>query len=327
MRTARALLAVAVCAVALAACGGGNQTAASQEPGATGASQPAKELAGDVKVDGSSTVAPLSTAAAELFSEQQAKVRVTVGTSGTGGGFEKFCNGETDISNASRPIKDEEKTACQAKNIAYEEFTVANDALTVVVHKDNTWANCLTVDQLKKIWEPGSKVNNWNQVDPKFPNEPLKLFGAGTDSGTFDYFTDVINGEEGKSRTDYSPSEDDNVTVQGVAGSKGGMGYFGFSYFEENAAELKALQIDGGDGCVTPSSQSAQDGTYKPLARPLFIYPKAESLKRPEVLAFVEYYVANHKQIAEDAKFIPLNAQQETELKADLDKLKSAAGG
>ncbi|MFB4269183.1 PstS family phosphate ABC transporter substrate-binding protein [Nonomuraea sp. GTA35] len=329
VRTARALLAVAVCAVALAACGGNNQN-----PGGTtgaeatgGAGTAAKELSGDVKVDGSSTVAPLSTAAAELFAEQQAKVRVTVGTSGTGGGFEKFCNGETDISNASRPIKDEEKTACQAKNIAYEEFSVANDALTVVVHKDNTWATCLTVDQLKKMWEPGSKVNNWNQIDPKFPNEPLKLFGAGTDSGTFDYFTDVINGEEGKSRTDYSPSEDDNVTVQGVAGSKGGLGYFGFSYFEENADKLKAVQIDGGDGCVGPSVQAAQDGTYKPLSRPLFIYPKAESLKRPEVLAFVEYYVANHKQIAEDAKFIPLNAQQETELKADLDKLKAQAGG
>lgn len=328
VRTARALLAVAVCAVALAACGGNNQNAGTTGAEASGGTDTAaKELAGDVKVDGSSTVAPLSTAAAELFAEQQAKVRVTVGTSGTGGGFEKFCNGETDISNASRPIKDEEKTACQGKGIAYEEFSVANDALTVVVHKDNTWASCLTVEQLKKMWEPGSKVNNWNQIDPKFPNEPLKLFGAGTGSGTFDYFTDVINGEEGKSRTDYSPSEDDNVTVQGVAGSKGGLGYFGFSYFEENADKLKAVQIDGGDGCVAPSVQAAQDGTYKPLSRPLFIYPNAASLKRPEVQAFVEYYVANHKQIAEDAKFIPLNAQQETELKADLDKLKAQAGG
>jgi phosphate transport system substrate-binding protein len=322
------LLAVAVCAVALAACGGNNQNAGTTGAEASGGTDTAaKELAGDVKVDGSSTVAPLSTAAAELFAEQQAKVRVTVGTSGTGGGFEKFCNGETDISNASRPIKDEEKTACQAKNIAYEEFSVANDALTVVVHKENTWASCLTVDQLKKMWEPGSKVNNWNQIDPKFPNEPLKLFGAGTDSGTFDYFTDVINGEEGKSRTDYSPSEDDNVTVQGVAGSKGGLGYFGFSYFEENADKLKAVQIDGGDGCVAPSVQAAQDGTYKPLSRPLFIYPNAASLKRPEVLAFVEYYVANHAAIAKDAQFIPLNAQQESELKAALDKLKAQAGG
>jgi phosphate transport system substrate-binding protein len=320
------MLAVAVCAVALAACGG-NQNTGATNTAPTGAGEQPKELAGDIKVDGSSTVAPLSTAAAELFGKQQAKVRVTVGTSGTGGGFEKFCAGETDISDASRPIKDKEKAACQAKNIAYEEFTVANDALTVVVPKANTWATCLTVEQLKKIWEPGSKVNNWNQVDAKFPNEPLKLFGAGTDSGTFDYFTGVINGEEGKSRTDYSPSEDDNVTVQGVSGSKGGLGYFGFSYFEENADKLKALEIDGGGGCVAPSVQAAQNGTYKPLARPLFIYPKVESLKRPEVVAFVEYYVANHTQIAKDAQFIPLNAAQETELKADLEKLKSQAGG
>lgn len=324
MRAARAVV-VAASALVLAACGGG-QNSAQPNPDATG-SAASKELAGDVKVDGSSTVAPLTTAAAELFAEQQAKVRVTVGTSGTGGGFEKFCNGETDISDASRPIKDEEKTACQAKGIAYEEFNVATDALTVVVNKDNTWADCLTVEQLKKMWEPGSKVNNWNQVDPKFPNEPLKLFGAGTDSGTFDYFTGEINGEEGKSRTDYSPSEDDNVTVQGVAGSKGGLGYFGFSYFEENTDKLKALKIDGGGGCVAPSVQTAQDGTYKPLSRPLFIYPKAASLKRPEVLAFVEYYVTNNEAIAKDAKFIPLNAEQESALQASLTKLKSQAGG
>jgi phosphate transport system substrate-binding protein len=320
------MLAVAACTVALVGCGG-NQAAGPTDAEPTGGASAAQELAGDVKVDGSSTVAPLSTAAAELYAEQQPKVRVTVGTSGTGGGFEKFCAGETDISNASRPIKDEEKAACAAKGITFEEFSIALDALTVVVHKDNTWASCLTVDQLKKIWEPGSKVNNWNQVDPKFPNEPLKLFGAGTDSGTFDYFTDVINGEEGASRTDYSPSEDDNVTVQGVSGSKGGMGYFGFSYYEENAANLKAVEIDGGSGCVAPSVAAAQDGTYTPLSRPLFIYPNATSLKRPEVLGFVEYYVASHKQIAEDAKFIPLNAEQEAELKTDLDKLKSQAGG
>lgn len=324
MRAAHAVV-VAASALVLAACGGG-QNSAQTNPDATG-SAAGKELAGDVKVDGSSTVAPLTTAAAELFAEQQAKVRVTVGTSGTGGGFEKFCNGETDISDASRPIKDEEKTACQAKGIAYEEFNVATDALTVVVNKDNTWADCLTVEQLKKMWSPDSKVTNWNQVDPKFPNEPLKLFGAGTDSGTFDYFTDVINGEEGKSRTDYSPSEDDNVTVQGVAGSKGGLGYFGFSYFEENTDKLKALKIDGGGGCVAPSVQAAQDGTYKPLSRPLFIYPKAASLKRPEVLAFVEYYVTNNEAIAKDAKFIPLNAEQESALQASLTKLKSQAGG
>jgi phosphate transport system substrate-binding protein len=303
-------------ALTLSACGGG-------DAGNGSGSGDTKELSGKVKVDGSSTVAPLSTAAAEFFAEEQSKVQVTVGTSGTGGGFEKFCNGETDISDASRPIKDEERAACEKKGVRYEEFTVANDALTVVVNKDASWVDCLTVDQLKKIWEPKSKINNWNQVDPKYPNEPLKLFGAGTDSGTFDYFTDAINGEEGASRTDYSPTEDDNVTVQGVAGSKGGLGYFGFSYFEENQGKLKALKVDGGDGCVAPGVETAQDGTYKPLSRPLFIYPNAKALERDEVEAYVEYYVENNGNIAKDAKFIPLNAEQEKELQADLEKLKS----
>jgi phosphate transport system substrate-binding protein len=305
----------------LAGCGGGsteNTSAATEQA----------ELAGQVRIDGSSTVAPLSTAAAEFFAEEAPKVRVTVGTSGTGGGFEKFCAGETDISDASRPIKDEEKAACAAKGITYEEFQVANDALTVVVNKENTWAECLSVEQLKKMWEPAAqgKVTTWKQVDPSFPDEPLKLFGAGTDSGTFDYFTDAVNGEEGASRTDYSPSEDDNVTVQGVAGSKGGLGYFGFSYYEENQDKLKAVQIDGGTGCVAPSVQAAQDGSYSPLARPLFIYPSAAALARPEVEAFVEYYVANTRRIAEDALFIPLNTEQETELRADLDRLRSRFG-
>ncbi len=303
---------------ALAACGGG-----SDEGGGGGNGE---ELRGTIKIDGSSTVAPLSTVASELFKEEQARVQIPVGTSGTGGGFEKFCAGETDIQDASRAIEDDEKKACQQKGIQYSEFQVANDALTVVVHKDNTWAQCLTVEQLKKIWEPNSKVNNWSQVDPKFPNEPLKLFGAGTDSGTFDYFTDAINGEEGASRKDYSPSEDDNVTVQGVSGSKGGLGYFGFSYFEENASKLKAVQINSGDGCVAPSVQTAQNGTYKPLSRPLFIYPSAASLKRPEVLAFVEFYVTKNADIAKRAKFVPLNPTQDGKLKQALATLKQQAG-
>jgi phosphate transport system substrate-binding protein len=303
-------------ALTLSACGGG-------DAGSGSGSGESKELSGKVTVDGSSTVAPLSTAAAEFFAEEQPRVQVTVGTSGTGGGFEKFCNGETDISDASRPIKDDEKAACDKQGITYEEFTVANDALTVVVNKDASWVDCLTVDQLRRIWEPQSKVNNWNQVDPKFPSQPLRLFGAGTDSGTFEYFTEAINGEEGASRTDYSPTEDDNVTVQGVAGSKGGLGYFGFSYFEENQGKLKALKIDSGGGCVAPGVETAQNGTYKPLSRPLFIYPNARALQRPEVEAYVEYYVENNENIAKDAKFIPLNAEQEKELQADLEKLKS----
>ncbi|MGC9542478.1 PstS family phosphate ABC transporter substrate-binding protein [Streptomyces sp. UG1] len=233
LRRAKTPLALtAAVMLAVSACGGSDAGSGSGGDG--------EQLSGSVKADGSSTVAPLTTAAAEFFAEEQSKVRVTVGTSGTGGGFEKFCNGETDISDASRPIKDEEKAACESKGVTYEEFAVANDALTVVVPKENDWVDCLTVEQLKKIWEPDSKVKNWNQVDAKFPDEPLKLFGPGTDSGTFDYFTDEINGEEGASRTDYSPSEDDDVIVQGVAGSKGGLGYFGFSYFEENTDKLKA---------------------------------------------------------------------------------------
>ncbi|MGW0916857.1 PstS family phosphate ABC transporter substrate-binding protein [Streptomyces sp. NPDC002784] len=306
--TAAVMLAASACGGADAGSGGGD----------------GDKLAGNIKVDGSSTVAPLSTAAAQLFQAENSGVKVTVGTSGTGGGFEKFCAGETDISNASRAIKDEEKAACDKKGIKYEEFTVANDGLSVVVSKDNDFVDCLTVEQLKKIWEPGSKVNNWNQVDSKFPNQKLELFGAGTDSGTFDYFTDAINGEEGASRTDYSPSEDDNVTVQGVSGSKGGMGYFGLSYYEENKDKLKALEIDGGDGCVAPSVETVQDGTYKPLSRPLFIYPKATSLDKAEVEAFVEFYVENNADIASKAQFVPLNAEQETELKKDLDALKAA---
>ncbi|MBB6345907.1 PstS family phosphate ABC transporter substrate-binding protein [Nonomuraea muscovyensis] len=328
----RRLSAVATAAVVVAlsaACGGTNTTTPAGEGTAT-ASQgtgAAAELAGQVKADGSSTVAPLTSAAAEFFSEEQPKINVTVGTSGTGGGFEKFCNGETDIADASRPIKDEEKAACEAKGIKFTELTVATDALTVVVNKENTWAKCLTTDQLKKMWEPGAegKVTSWKQVDAKFPDEPLKLFGPGTDSGTFDYFTDEINGEEGASRKDYSPSEDDNVIVQGVEGSKGGLGYFGFTYFEENADKLMAVQIDSGKGCVAPSAATAQDGTYTPLARPLFIYPSAAAAKRPEVAAFLDYFITNNNKIATDAKYIPLNSEQQAKLKTDLATLKSQA--
>ena len=317
-------LATAAIAATLTACGGSD--AGSDDAGTTASGGAAKSLSGTIRVDGSSTVGPLTTVEAEIFQEANPGVRITVGTSGTGGGFEKFCAGETDISDASRPIKDEEKALCEGKGIAYEEFLVANDALSVVVNKDNDWLDCITVAELKKIWEPKSKVKNWDQVNPKFPNDQIKLFGPGTDSGTFDFFTGVINGEEGASRTDYQATEDDNVTVQGVAGSKGGIGYFGFSYYEENQDKLKVLKIDNGAGCIEPGVKTVQDGTYAPLGRPLFIYPKAEALKRPEVLAFVEDFVENNATVAEQAKFIPLNAEQETSLKGALAKLKAAAG-
>ena len=224
----------------LAGCGGGR--GGDDEAGGTtaAAGTGGGDLSGRIQADGSSTVGPYTTAAAEKFQAEQPDVQVTVGVSGTGGGFERFCRGETDLSNASRPIKDEEATVCKDAGIDYVEFQVANDALTVVVNKDNDWVDCLTTDQLKKIWEPGSKVKSWKDVDPSFPDEEIKLFGPGTDSGTFDYFTGEINGEEGASRSDYAASEDDNTTVTGVAGEKGGLGYFGFSYFEENQDTLKA---------------------------------------------------------------------------------------
>ena len=293
--------ALAVGSLALAACG-------SSSTSTDGAS-------GRVRVDGSSTVAPLTSAAAEKFKTESPNINVTVATSGTGGGFEKFCRGETDMNDASRPIKDEEAAICKQNGIEFQELVIANDALSVVVNKENTWAKCLTTAQLKKIWEPKSTVNNWNQVDPSFPNEPLKLYGPGTDSGTFDYFTDEINGEEGASRTDFSPSEDDNQIVQGVSSSKGGMGYFGFTYYEENADKLNLVQVNSGNGCVTPSAASVQDGTYTPLGRGLFIYPSAKSLgSNTAFQSFLQYYVNNDAEIAEAAQFIPLSPTQQTTL-------------
>ncbi len=296
-------------ALVLAACGGGSSSdsSASGDP----------NLTGSVRIDGSSTVYPLTALAAEDFMAANPGVQVTVGSSGTGGGFEKFCRGETDANDASRAIKEEEAAACEAAGIQYTQLQVAVDALTVVVNKENTWATCLTVEELGAIWAPGSTVNNWNQVRPDFPDVPLQLFGAGTDSGTFDYFTDAINGEEGASRTDYTPTEDDNVTVQGVSGSQGGLGYFGFTYFEENADKLTAVQIDSGAGCVAPSVETAQDGTYTPLSRPLFIYPSKQALAKPEVKAFFDFYVANDATIAADALFIPLNEEQKAKLQSD----------
>ena len=308
-RTAALAATVITTALVLAACGGGS----SSDSSASGDSN----LSGAVRIDGSSTVYPLTALAAEDFMAANPGVQVTVGSSGTGGGFEKFCRGETDANDASRSIKEEEAAACEAAGIEYAELQVAVDALTVVVNKENTWATCLTVEELAAIWAPGSTVNNWNQVRADYPDVPLALFGAGTDSGTFDYFTDAINGEEGASRTDYTPTEDDNVTVQGVSGSQGGLGYFGFTYFEENADKLTAVQIDNGAGCVAPSVETAQDGTYTPLSRPLFVYPSKQSLAKPEVKAFFDYYVANDATIATDALFIPLNEEQKAKLESD----------
>ena len=306
-------LALPLLAVLLAGCGG-DRGGGADNAGATVDS----DLSGRILADGSSTVGPYATAAAERFRGVHPNVQITVGVSGTGGGFERFCAGETDLSNASRAIKDEEAAVCEAKGIEFVEFQVANDALTVVVNPENDWVDCLTVAQLKKIWDTGSKVKSWRDVDPSFPDVSMKLYGAGTDSGTFDYFTGAINGEEGRSRSDYSATEDDNVTVQGVSGDAGALGYFGLSYYEQNKDTLKAVEIDGGDGCVAPSVETAQNGTYKPLSRPLFIYAKKESFDRPEVHAFVEFILENEQDIAEAAQFVPLTDEQLTKAKANL---------
>ena len=300
--------------LAASACGGARDSAA---PADTTSGSGGSTLSGRVEIDGSSTVAPFTTAGAERFGGEHGDVRITVGVSGTGGGFERFCRGETDLSNASRPIKDEEAEACEEQGIAYSELQVANDALTVVVNRENDWVDCLTVEQLAAIWGH-SEVRTWRDVDPSYPDEELSLFGPGTDSGTFDYFTDAINGEEGASRSDYSASEDDNTVVTGVSGERGGLGYFGFSYFEENRDSLKALAIDGGDGCVEPSVENAQNGTYAPLSRPLYVYVRNDALARPEVEAFVEYLLENATAIAEASQFVPLTARQVDRARTEL---------
>ncbi len=322
-----ALLALAaLLAVIAAGCGrnseddgtGGGAAAVNNETG--------EQVSGKVEADGSSTVGPLTTAAAELFREKQPDVNVTVGISGTGGGFERFCNGETDISNASRPIKDDEEVPiCEENGVEFTEIEVATDALTVVVNPENDWIDCITVDQLNAIWKPGSGIDNWSQVPGgDYGDEPLTLAGPGTDSGTFDYFTDEINGEEGASRSDYTASEDDNVVVRAVQGSNGALGYFGFTYYEENQDSLKALQVDGGEGCVEPSVETAQSGEYTPLARPLFIYVNNESLARPEMQAFLRFYMQNLTEVAETAQYIPLPDEKQ---QAALDEVEQAIEG
>mgnify|MGYP001204040993 CR=1 FL=1 len=298
-----AFAAIGVLGAVAAGCGGSDSTT-------TGSGASVGGAGGTITVDGSSTVAPYMTIASEDFTTAGAKTQVTVGISGTGGGFERFCKGETDISNASRPIKDEEKAICEKAGIAFTELQVANDGIAVVANLDNDWATCLTTAQLKKIWEPKSTVKSWKDVDASFPDEAIKLFGPGTDSGTFDFFTKEINGEEGASRTDYQPTENDNVIVEGVSGEKGGLGYFGLSYFEQNSSKLKDVQVDGGKGCVTPTSETVQDGTYAPLSRPLFVYVKKDAYARQEVKDFLKFMVDNQATIAKEALFVPLTQAQ-----------------
>jgi phosphate transport system substrate-binding protein len=283
----------------------------SEEEATGGFGEEELAISGRVQADGSSTVAPLITLAAERFRKQEPGVKVTVGVAGTGGGFERFCAGETDLSNASRAIEDEETQACAKKRIAYREIQVANDGISVIVNPDNDWADCLTVDQLKRIWAPGSKVSSWKDLDPSFPDERLQLFGPGTDSGTFDFFTEKIVGEEGANRSDYSATEDDNVIVNGVGGGKGALGYLGLSYVEQNKGKLRAVEVDDGEGCVAPTAETVQDGTYKPLSRPLLVYANVDELEEKlQVSAFLEFLLDNQRSLAKGALFVPLTEDQ-----------------
>ena len=304
---------VAVLVLTLAACGGGD--AGSD----TGSDSTDSSVSGSVAIDGSSTVYPMSVAAQELLNEENPDVKVTVGESGTGGGFEAFCAGDTDISDASRPIDEEEIAICKENGIEYTELQVATDALTVVVHPDLA-VDCLTVDQLVELWAPGSTIQNWSDLDPSFPDEEISLFGPGTDSGTYDYLAGEVvdpDADEPATRDDYEASEDDNVLVQGVAGTEGASGYFGYTYYEQNADNLKALSIDSGNGCIEPSAETAQAGEYTPLARPLFIYvDNAKYSDNPAVAAYVDFYIENLAEIAEIGQFIALSDELYGETKS-----------
>jgi phosphate transport system substrate-binding protein len=317
MRKWLAICLAGALALAVVACGDDNDSSSSGGGG---------DLSGSVKIDGSSTVGPFAQAAAEGFQGQNPNVKVSVGTSGTGGGFEKFCAGETDISDASRPIKpDEEAPICKKNGVTYKEIQVANDGIAVVTNKA-VKIDCMTTAELKKLWNKGSTVKTFNQINPKFPNTPVKLFGPGTDSGTFDFFTDKINGEEGVTRKDYQPSEDDNVLVQGVEGEDGGLGYFGFSYYEQNMSKLNLVAVDDGGGCIKPSTETIQNGTYKPLSRPLFMYPSEKSLANAQVKGFMDYTLANQATIAKSSQIVPMTPDQLAKGKTELKEAEATAG-
>jgi len=261
-----------------------------------------------IKIDGSSTVYPITEAVAEEFQKSNHDIRVTVGISGTGGGFKKFCRGETDISDASRPIKASEVALCKEGAIEYIEIPIAYDGLAVVVNPENSWASTITTAELKAIWEPAAQgvIMRWNQIRPEWPNEPIALFGPGTDSGTYDYFTEAINGKTGASRGDYTSSEDDNILVHGVASNKYALGYFGLAYYEENKDDLKLVAVDSGKGGVLPSADTVNNGTYSPLSRPLFIYVAKVAMKKPEIKSFVDFYIKNATQLSEEVGYVAL---------------------
>jgi phosphate transport system substrate-binding protein len=302
----------AVLALGVAACGDDDDEDSSSGGGG-GAS-------GEIAIDGSSTVFPFAQAAAEQFQTENPDVQITVGQSGTGGGFEKFCAGETDVSTASRPIDSEEEVpVCEKNSVAYKELEVASDGIAIVTNPALE-VECLTTDQLKQVWESGSKVKSLADVDPELPDAQLSLYGPGTDSGTFEFFTEEINGEEGNTRKDYQPSEDDNVLVQGVQGDEGGLAYFGHSYAEQNKDQLNIVQVDGGSGCIEPTIETIQSNEYKPLSRPLFMYPSEKALQKPEVKAFMEFVLENADSIAEAAQIVPTSQEA-------IDKSTTTLGG
>ncbi|MGB1668094.1 MAG: PstS family phosphate ABC transporter substrate-binding protein [Pseudohongiellaceae bacterium] len=291
------LLLMVSCSVVLWSCSENNDEAGQEA---------VDELRGTVSLDGSSTVYPISEAIAEEFLSVAPRVRVTVGVSGTGGGFKKFLSREIDINDASRTIKNSEVEEARANGIDYLEIPVAFDGLSVVVNPNNTWVDYLTVDELRMIWQPGSMVDSWDDIRPNWPQLPIRLYGPGTDSGTFDYFTEAVNGESGASRPDYTASEDDNVLVQGISGDENALGFFGYAYYIENQDNLKIVPIDEGNGPVAPTAQSINDGTYSPLSRPIFVYLNTDSLARPEVRSFVDFYIDNAAGIANEVGYIEL---------------------
>lgn len=292
------LLLIAIAGITMASCGSKN-TESGSESG---------DMTGEVKIDGSSTVYPITEAIAEEFRVEQPRVKVTVGVSGTGGGFNKFSRGETDINDASRPIKDQEAVICAENNVKFLELTIAYDGLAVLVNTENTWVDHFTVEELKKIWEPSAQgtITKWSQIREGWPDEQFNLYGPGVASGTYDYFTEVIVGESGSSRGDYTASEDDNVLVQGISGDINSIGFFGLAYYEENIDKLKLVGVDSGSGSIEPSAQTVKDGTYSPLSRPVFIYVNDVAAKRPEVVEFVNFYLNNASTLVPDVGYIPL---------------------
>jgi len=299
-------------ALAIVACGDKKEKKGAED------SQEIATLSGTIKVDGSSTVFPITEAVVEEFRSVQPKVKVTIGVSGTGGGFKKFSRGETNLSNASRPIKDKEKAACEENNIKYLELEVAYDGLAVIIHPENDWVDHFTVEELKKIWEPAAqgKIMKWNQIRPEWPNEEMHLFGPGVASGTYDYFTEAVVGKSGSSRGDFTASEDDHVLVQGIAGDKFALGFFGLAYYSENKDKLKLIGVHNGEEIVKPSLETVKNGSYRPLSRPLFIYVNSTSVASPEVVEFVNFYIDNAGELSKDVGYIPLPAENYNAQKA-----------